>query len=320
MCNDLVKTGACSIVLGENHYKHFIPIKHNKLLKITKIQEFHNEFKYLNLVKKINNYSTYYSIPDEVSYLLKPSDNFYNTVKELVKSEDVNFLNGELQCFYIDNAGDKDLLETFDDIIHLDFSFWKSYYDIFNFTKKIMEGLNYLHQNKICHLDIKPENIMVNTVTSNFKIIDFGYSSVEPFDDYVKKIKGTPGYFPKFFNIQEITGGLPWLPKIEATDMYLVNGQLPMIQNRKLVYKIDSYCLGRVLFFLNYIYKTNKTDDSDYSCFSCFSCISYFNNELESKIDDIISSLIENDVNERLTIQECILRYIQSNSYRITLV
>ena len=36
-----------------------------------------------------------------------------------------------------------------------------------------MEGLNFLHINS-CHLDIKPENIMINLRDNSFKIIDFG--------------------------------------------------------------------------------------------------------------------------------------------------
>ena len=41
--------------------------------------------------------------------------------------------------------------------------------------KKILKGIKYCHKNKICHLDIKPENILLD---NNFypKIIDFGLS------------------------------------------------------------------------------------------------------------------------------------------------
>lgn len=45
-------------------------------------------------------------------------------------------------------------------------------------TKKVMRDLmsamNYVHANKICHRDIKLENIIMNTETYEVKIIDFG--------------------------------------------------------------------------------------------------------------------------------------------------
>ena len=77
--------------------------------------------------------------------------------------------------------------------------FWRSYKDIDVFTKTMLESINYLHQKKICHLDIKPENIMINTRTRHFKIIDFGFTDVEPFNNYTSDFRGTPGYFPKYF-------------------------------------------------------------------------------------------------------------------------
>jgi len=300
--NDLIKHGAYSIVLGKNHYQEFLPEKTNKLLKITNINERHNEFKYLDIVRTIDNYSNYYSIPDETSYLIKPSDKFYNNLKKLVKNKHMNIFYGSLQCFYIDYAGDKELLDT---ICHLrnygDFSFWNSYKMILHFTKTIMDGLNYLHQKKICHLDVKSENIMVNTRTHYFKLIDFGFSSIEPFDDYVHDIRGTPGYFPKYFENEVIT---PWLPKIKANDMEPVNGELPMITNRTLVYKIDSYCFGRVLYFLKYVYDNNY----NYTC-SCFNNHNK-NNNIRVKLNKIIASLLHNDVNQRITIQHCLDKYL----------
>ena len=49
-----VKTGSSSIVLGSINYSDYIPYKNNKLLKITKITDKHNEFKILDEIKKIN--------------------------------------------------------------------------------------------------------------------------------------------------------------------------------------------------------------------------------------------------------------------------
>jgi len=296
MSYNLVQTGGSSIVLGEGQYNKFVSAKRNKLFKITKVSDRHDEFKYLSIIREIEGYENHYSIPDEITFLIKPTDKFYIHLQKLVQHENIKIFGEPLKCFYINNAGDKELYDTIMDINdRKDFSFWGSYNDILEFSKKIMEGLSFLHQKKICHLDIKPENIMVNTLTREFRLIDFGFSSMEPFDDYVHKIRGTPGYFPKFFNIEEVA---PWLPKIKAKDTYLVNGKIPFRQDRTLVYKIDSYCFGRTLHYLKYIYKKNKT----YSCYN-----------LEKgggkQINNIISSLLENDPVKRLTLGECLSKY-----------
>ena len=289
--NNLCKYGSCSVIVGENHYKDYYPAKDGKLLKITKIIDNHNEFKHLSEIRTIKNYNQYYSIPDEASYLLNPSSPFYEKLKHMVDEDAQNIFSGTLTCLYIDYAGNRDMLDTLVALRDYDNrSIWNSYTIIFKFTKTIMEGLMYLHQKKICHLDIKPENIMVNQYNKTFKIIDFGFASKEPFNDYVFNLRGTPGYFPKYFK-EDIE--IPWLPTIYANDLEPVNDTLPMILNRQLVYKIDSYCFGRVLYFLRHVYQDM------YTC-SCFSK----NKKNICKLNNIIRCLLNNDVDKRLTIEK----------------
>ena len=157
MSSKLIKTGSCSIILGSGHYGEYLPPKKNKLLKIVKSSNIHNEFRLLDKVREIDNYKEYYSIPDEILHILKPEENFYKKVINLVVYDEMNIFGGNLECYYIDNAGNTDLLDSLGEIyFRSDFSFWKSYKVIINFSKKIMEGLKFLHQIKICHLDIKP--------------------------------------------------------------------------------------------------------------------------------------------------------------------
>lgn len=294
----LVKSGACSIILGSGHYGSYYPIKKKKLLKITKISENHNEIKYLDEIRKIQNYSNYYAIPDRESFILDPAEDFYKYIKDLVKKDELSIFTGPLECFYVDNAGDKDILDTLNDlIINNDKSVWSSYKTILNFTKQIMGALRFLHQNNICHLDIKPENIMVDVYNRKFKLIDFGFASKEPFDDYLRYIRGTPGYFPANFADYKVN---EWLPKIEANDLSLVNNEFPMKTNRKLVYKIDSYCFGRVLFYIKYIYTDKRTN-------SCFNMCS--DTQTIITLNDIIANLIESDVYKRSTIEQCMYTY-----------
>lgn len=46
------------------------------------------------------------------------------------------------------------------------------------YMQQILEGVAYIHQQKIVHLDLKPENIVcVDTDGHSIKIIDFGLAS-----------------------------------------------------------------------------------------------------------------------------------------------
>jgi len=293
---DLVKTGSCSVVLGKNKYKNYIPYIDDKLVKITKIKKSHNEYTHLSIIKKINNYQEYYSIPDKEYKILKPSDKFYQHIKKLVEHIDINIFDDLLYYSYINYAGNKELYDTILDIDkYKDLTLWKSYRTIINFSEKILRSISYLHHKKICHLDIKPENIIVNTYNFKFKIIDFGFCSIEPFDNFVKHISGSPGYFPKDLHFEEPS---PWLPKIYANDVKIVNGDIPINKYRKLIYKIDSYCFGRTLYFLKYMYKKHRT----YGCFN-------LEKKQESKLDKIIYSLIDNDVYSRSTVDQCLSKY-----------
>ncbi len=149
----------------------------------------------------------------------------------------------------------------------------------------------------MCHLDIKPENIIVDLKKKTFKLIDFGYSCIEPFDKCTKFILGTTGYIPKYFESEKVS---KFMPKVEANDYILINDSIPLVNNRHLVYRLDSYAFGRVLNFLKCVYKDNKL----YTC---------FNNEKKNEliIDNIIRELLENDVYKRTSIIECYEKYFK---------
>lgn len=289
----MIKTGACSIILSADYYKKHLEVKKDKLLKITKKIKGHDEFKYLDEIRKINNYEKYYSIPDKEGYIIQKEHPFYGNIQELVKDEGMNIFQGNLECYYVSYAGDIDLLDSIISVRdRCDYTFWKSYKKINNFIKFLLEGLSFLHSRKIAHLDIKPENVVINTRKNTYKIIDFGFASVEPFDDFVYNTKGTPGYFPKNFPTPVYE---PWLPEIKANDL---KGGVHMIKNRKLVYQIDSYCLGRTLYYLKYVYDDNVF----YECFN-------YERTMGKRIDKIISDLLESDVHKRINISECLNKY-----------
>jgi len=257
----------------------------------------HNEFKNLEMVKTIENYADYYAIPDEKICTISSDNKFYKHLKKLTKTINMDIFCGNLHCFYIDYAGDFDILDVINNwnigIFNTGTKIFNSIDSILDFSNHIMKGLNFLHQKNICHLDIKSENIMLNSSNKTFRIIDFGFSSVEPFNDFTNCIRGTPGYFPRHYDYYQIE---PGLPKIEANDMEPIKGIIPMIANRKLVYKIDSYCLGRVINFIYYNYKLNSIIFRKKN-----------NNNKKANLIKIIELLTDNNVLQRITIGEILL-------------
>ena len=288
----LLKTGGSSIIMGSKYYTRFIPQKKGKLLKVTKLDDHHNELKYASVIKKIKDSSKYYSIPDEDIKVLEPSDTFYIFLKKLTKNHNMDIFGSSLHYMHVDYAGDTDVLSTLNNIIeYKDFGIWKSYRTLLKFAVHMLKALDFLHDNKVCHLDIKAENVVINTSFKQFRLIDFGYTTMYPFDDFVNDIKGTSCYFPKKMNDDEVTN---WFPQIETNDMIKVNDMYPFQRNRHLVYKIDSYCLGRLLYFITYIYRDNKINK----------CIKT-DKKAENKVTSITRVLLEPNIHNRVSVKEC---------------
>ncbi len=63
---------------------------------------------------------------------------------------------------------------------------------IINIIYQILQGLEFLHDNKITHRDIKLENIIINPYNNKIKIIDFGLAC---YGLPCKDLVGTSGFF-----------------------------------------------------------------------------------------------------------------------------
>ena len=87
---------------------------------------------------------------------------------------------------------------------------------------------------------------------------------MEPFDEFIKYPRGTLGYFPDIFDPKDVK---TYFPQIYTNDMVKIQGRYQFDTNRKLVYLIDSFCLGRVFYLLKNVYDSVKPP-------SCFSGIS----------------------------------------------
>lgn len=59
--------------------------------------------------------------------------------------------------------------------------------------KQLLEAINHLHSNKVCHKDIKPENVMIDPETLKIKLIDFNVSQLTG-GDHIMSHTGTHGF------------------------------------------------------------------------------------------------------------------------------
>lgn len=63
-----------------------------------------------------------------------------------------------------------------------------------NIAWRVMSGLAYLHEKRVIHRDIKPDNILINQA-GDIKISDFGVSKyMDPGEDTLKELAGTTAY------------------------------------------------------------------------------------------------------------------------------
>ncbi|EJC97801.1 kinase-like protein, partial [Fomitiporia mediterranea MF3/22] len=62
-------------------------------------------------------------------------------------------------------------------------------------NRELIEGIAFLHRQKIAHLDIKPENLVYSVKSERLYIIDFDIAMrCKDVDEMVKVSCGTPGW------------------------------------------------------------------------------------------------------------------------------
>ncbi|XP_028290286.1 serine/threonine-protein kinase 17A [Gouania willdenowi] len=88
--------------------------------------------------------------------------------------------------------------------------------DVKRLMRQILEGVTFLHQNNVVHLDLKPQNILLTSSSpiGDIKIVDFGLSRMISSNQELREIMGTPEYVaPEILNYEPIS---------TATDMWSV--------------------------------------------------------------------------------------------------
>ncbi|KAM9804800.1 myosin light chain kinase, smooth muscle-like [Neosynchiropus ocellatus] len=169
--------------------------------------------------------------------------------------------------------------ELFERIIDEDFDFTER--EVIKYMLQIIEGVAFIHQQGVVHLDLKPENIMcVNKTGTKIKLIDFGLARRLESAGTLKVLFGTPEFVaPEVINYESIS---------YPTDMWsigvicyiLLSGLSPFMGDN------DNETLSNV---------TSATWDFEDEAFD----------EISDNAKDFISNLLKKDMKARLTCPQC---------------
>ncbi|XP_059066426.1 PTI1-like tyrosine-protein kinase 2 [Cryptomeria japonica] len=152
----------------------------------------------------------YRGIFQDKDLAIKKIEHRYNGIKKSVENE-VELLRGiehkninKLYAWCIEESISY-LVYMFISGCSLD-DYFRGYCTVFAYSWKqclktimdIAEGIEFLHKNKIIHVDIKPQNIMMDASDNEAKIVDFGFSRKADWEGTYRstdKIIGTRGYW-----------------------------------------------------------------------------------------------------------------------------
>jgi len=317
---DKLRVGTFAIIVPYKLFRIFLEKgKKDELCKITDKNSMQYELAVMKKIYDIPNCLDYYTNINIDSVKNIPSDSrFIRHLLNMGNDEITRFIyrNANLCYFFMKNEGAEDLHDIMniieEDGIH---PFLINPEEKFKeFVTQIIEALYYLHENKIAHLDIKPENIIYNSNSKSFKkswkLIDFGLSDYYPFNRYLKKGPyGTLHYIPCEINkdsdiyINYIP--IKYLPLISCNDwIYTTKGYIHYEKyyngkniNYTNIYKTDVYALGITIKCI-------------YQCLLNCSQIPQWStntnkmNSFHTNTEELIRCMVYSDINRRLTTKE----------------
>ena len=161
-------------------------------------------------------------------------------------------------------------------------------------TYQILNALQYCHRCKIAHLDLKPQNIVVDEYL-NFKLIDFSislnYQNMNKNEDIELPTKGTNFYIP-----------------------------LEVLKSRKIkakeINKVDLYSLGVVLYnlaFGSYPYQLKRGEENNFKLIAKKleeEKLTFKNDsEFSPHFLDFLTKLLEKDIKKRISLNEALNHY-----------
>ncbi|XP_044259471.1 myosin light chain kinase, smooth muscle-like [Tribolium madens] len=187
------------------------------------------------------------------------------------------FENGKVMCVILELIEGGELFER---VIDDDFVLTEKSCTVF--MRQICEGVDFIHKQRILHLDMKPENILCLTRTGNrIKIIDFGLARRFDPDKKLQVLFGTPEFVaPEVVNFDQIGFGTDmW--SVGVICYVLLSGLSPFMG------ATDVETMANV---------TIAKYDFDDEAFQ----------EISDTAKDFIQKLLKKDLNQRMSAEECL--------------
>ncbi|XP_068910132.1 myosin light chain kinase, smooth muscle-like [Tenebrio molitor] len=187
------------------------------------------------------------------------------------------FENGKVMCVILELIEGGELFER---VIDDDFVLTEKSCTVF--MRQICEGIDFIHKERILHLDMKPENILCLTRTGNrIKIIDFGLARRFDPGKKLQVLFGTPEFVaPEVVNFDTIGFGTDmW--SVGVICYVLLSGLSPFMG------ATDVETMANV---------TIAKYDFDDEAFV----------EISDNAKDFIRRLLHKDVNQRMSAEECL--------------
>lgn len=139
----------------------------------------------------------------------------------------VSFHDDEILMEYVDGEELLAFLKNhptyFEDAEHFD-----------KFVGQLLSALQYLHDNQVLHLDLKPENIMLTRIGCDVKVVDLGCCYSDTFVD-------STGYTTQYAAPEQLAGR-----KVDVrTDIYAVGKILELLPHPPVYNKVIKRCLNK---------------------------------------------------------------------------
>lgn len=139
----------------------------------------------------------------------------------------VSFHDDEILMEYVDGEDLLAFLKNhptyFEDAEHFD-----------KFVGQLLSALQYLHDNQVLHLDLKPENIMLTRIGYDVKVVDLGCCYSDTFVD-------STGYTTQYAAPEQLAGR-----KVDVrTDIYAVGKILELLPHPPVYNKVIKRCLNK---------------------------------------------------------------------------
>lgn len=139
----------------------------------------------------------------------------------------VSFHDDEILMEYVDGEDLLAFLKNhptyFEDAEHFD-----------KFVGQLLSALQYLHDNQVLHLDLKPENIMLPRIGCDVKVVDLGCCYSDTFVD-------STGYTTQYAAPEQLAGR-----KVDVrTDIYAVGKILELLPHHPIYNKVIKRCLNK---------------------------------------------------------------------------